>query len=203
MDGGKEGKLWVLVLSSTPSHRLLHCNNESGTFKALNREDVTFSCETACGKVPDPQGQHLLPSSSYVNMGCWWPPAASPLWSNWPRPMENWLTAGGDVLPPNIGTTSGHAWVIWKFITQAHSLVIYTLWLYLRSQACLVLSPCSSFPHHSQRVVLKDISLSKSCELMFLHQALLSQEPWQTPTPCSYCQHLPSPALTFMAFLMP
>lgn len=34
------------------------------------------------------------------------------------------------------GLTSGHAWVIWKFITQAHSLVIYTLWLYLRSQAC-------------------------------------------------------------------
>lgn len=127
MDGGKEGKLWVLVLSSTPSHRLLHCDNESGTFKALNREDVTFSRETACGKVPDPQGQHLLPSSSYVNMGCWWPPAASPLWSNWPRPMENWLTAGGDFLPPNIGTTSGHAWVIWNPSPQSCDLHLMTL----------------------------------------------------------------------------
>lgn len=200
-----EGKLWVLVLSSTPSRRLLHCNNEgvARDFQGPQQRGCQLLMWNCIWERADPQGQRLLPSSSRVNMGCWWPPAASPLWSNWPRPVENWLTAGGDVLPPNIGATRGHAWVIWKFTTQARSLVIYTLWLYLRSQACLVLSPCSSFPHHSQRVVLKDISIRKSCELTFLHQALLSQEPWQIPTPCSYCQHPPSPALMFMPFLLP
>lgn len=151
MDGGKEGKLWVLVLSSTQSHMLLHCNNEGVVrdFQGPHQRgcqllmwnriwEGPWSLRPAAAPILQPCGYGLLMTSSCL-----------PSVVNWPQPTENWLTAGGYVLPSNTGTTSGHERVIRRSTTQARSLVIYTLWLYCGSQACLVLSPCRSFSHHS------------------------------------------------------
>ena len=162
MDRGTEEELQVLVLSPTQSHMLLHlpkgCNDEGVVrdfwgpqwrgFQLLMWNYIwesTRSLRPAVAPILQPCECGLLMTYSCLSSLV-----------NWPWPMESWLTGGGNVLPPK---HRGGQWA-WLRDMEGHdpsplasrgddSVLWFTLqsplWFYLRSQACLVLSPCNSF----------------------------------------------------------
>ena len=136
-------------------------------------------------------------------MGCWWPPAASPLWwtdlnqqkTGLLLEVMSCLQTQGQPVGMNewYGDSQPKPAVLWFTLYDSiagHKLV----WFFLHAVP---------FPITLKGFSWRTLPSENLANSHFYIRLCFLREPWQIPTPCSYCQHLPSPALMFMSFLLP